>query len=90
MHAFFWILGVIVVFQKTQYHLISRQCRYKGNALLKLGKYDESIEAYNKAIELFPDEATQWFNKGKALQALNRTTEADEAFAKANELGYTG
>lgn len=65
-------------------------CSTKGKALLKLGKYNESIEAFNTAIELSPNDGIQWFNKGKALQALNRTTEANEAFAKANELGYTG
>lgn len=34
--------------------------------------------------------AEDWFNKGNALKALGRTTEAEAAFAKAKELGYTG
>jgi len=29
-------------------------------------------------------------NKGIALEALGKTTEADAAFARAKELGYTG
>ena len=33
------------------------------------------------------DEST-WNGKGNALKALGRTTEADDAFAKAKELGW--
>ena len=29
-----------------------------------------------------------WNDKGNALKSLNRSTEADDAFAKAKELGY--
>ncbi|MGV8174820.1 MAG: tetratricopeptide repeat protein, partial [Methanothrix sp.] len=32
--------------------------------------------------------AQVWYQKGKVLEKLNRTTEADEAFDKARELGY--
>ena len=34
--------------------------------------------------------AVAWYNKGTALKALGRTIEADAAFTKAKELGYTG
>jgi hypothetical protein len=30
------------------------------------------------------------YHKGKALNALGQATEADAAFAKAKELGYSG
>jgi len=35
-------------------------------------------------------DAEAWYNKGVALEALGRTSDADAAFAKAKELGYTG
>jgi len=31
-----------------------------------------------------------WAGKGEPLKALGNTAEADVAFAKAKELGYTG
>jgi Flp pilus assembly protein TadD len=31
-----------------------------------------------------------WNNKGAALEALGKTTEANAAFPKAKELGYSG
>jgi tetratricopeptide (TPR) repeat protein len=62
----------------------------KGNALYQLGKYNESSQAYNKAIDIDPEYALAWYNKGIALNKFNRTADADAAFAKAKELGYTG
>jgi hypothetical protein len=34
--------------------------------------------------------ALAWTNKGNALNVFGRTTEADAAFAKAKEQGYSG
>ena len=50
------------------------------------GNYEEAIQALDKAIELDPNLSNAWNNKGKALNALGRATEAEAAFAKANEL----
>ena len=48
--------------------LLSEAAKYldEGNAFLKLGKYDEAIKAYNKAIEIDPHCADAWNNKGSA------------------------
>ncbi len=54
------------------------------------GKYNEAVKAYDASIRLDPNDAAVWNNKGMALKALGRTTEANAAFAKAKELGYTG
>ena len=62
----------------------------KGNVLYDLGKYNESCQAYDKAIEIYPEYALAWYDKSIALKMLNRTTDANAAFAKAKELGYTG
>ena len=60
----------------------------RGTALYNLGKYDEAIQAYDEAIKLDPNDAHAWYIKGSALKLLNRTTESDDAFAKAEELGF--
>ena len=55
------------------------------------GEYNEAIEAFDMAIELDPQIAGAcWNSKGVAFKLLGRTAEAEAAFAKAKELGYTG
>jgi Flp pilus assembly protein TadD len=51
------------------------------------GKYDEAIQAYDKAIELDPNFSNAWSGKGDAFNLLGRTTEAEVAFAKVNRAG---
>jgi Flp pilus assembly protein TadD len=61
----------------------------KGNALGKQVKHDEAIKAYDEAIRLNPKLAAAWNGKGCALRSLGRFADADAAFAKAKELGYS-
>lgn len=69
----------------------SAKARYsKGYALAGQKKYEDAIQAYDEAIRLDPNLAVAWNNKGKALEALGKTAEANAAFAKAKELGYEG
>ncbi|MFL2812598.1 MAG: tetratricopeptide repeat-containing sulfotransferase family protein [Paracoccaceae bacterium] len=51
-----------------------------------LGKLDEAIEAYNKAISLKPDFAEAYYNMGNALQDQGKLDEAIEAYNKALSL----
>jgi tetratricopeptide (TPR) repeat protein len=51
-----------------------------------LDRHDEAIEAYDKALEIDPDYATAWHNKGTALKALGKNHEANKAYKKAKEL----
>jgi tetratricopeptide (TPR) repeat protein len=64
-----------------------------------LGKYDEAVQAYDKAIELDPKYAKAWVNKGlvlrmngkyeKALQMFNMATKLDPQYASGwNNKGY--
>jgi len=62
----------------------------KSKVLLMSGKTDEAQNASDKVIELDPKFAPAWHNKGTALKKLSRNSEAEEAFAKAKELGYLG
>ena len=59
----------------------------KGTALAKLGRYKESIEAFDKAIELYPQTAAFiWLSKGKALNQSGRYEVAVKAYDKVVEL----
>ena len=57
-----------------------------GELFRRLERYDESLEALDKAIQLDPNLADAWRNRGEALRALGRDEDADLAFAKADEL----
>ncbi|MFZ2470332.1 MAG: TIR domain-containing protein [Methanothrix sp.] len=50
--------------------------------------YADALKAYNEAIKLDPNNADFWNSKGNALKKLGLTIEANEAYAKAKELGY--
>lgn len=61
--------------------------RGRGNALSSLGKYNESIQAFDRAIELNSEKAPYaWTGKGDALLASGRHDEAVEAYDNALNL----
>ena len=45
----------------------------KGVVLGKLGRHEEAIECYDKALKINPQYAMAWRNKGVALKDLRRT-----------------
>jgi tetratricopeptide (TPR) repeat protein len=51
-----------------------------------LGKYSESLEWLNRAIEKGDEESGTYLLKGQTLLRLNRLVEANEAFDKYNSL----
>jgi superkiller protein 3 len=61
--------------------------RGRGNALASLGKYNESLQAFEKAIELNSEKAPYaWTGKGDALLASGRYDEALKAYDRALKL----
>jgi tetratricopeptide (TPR) repeat protein len=84
IYTFFTILLVLMTSAQCQKTAVDRF--NKGNTLNSQGKYDEAILAYDKVIQLIPDYASAWYNKGIALKALGRTSESDAAFAKSKVL----
>jgi tetratricopeptide (TPR) repeat protein len=58
----------------------------QGLSLSKVGKFQESIDCLDKAIEIEPDFADAWHNKGYALGNLKKYAEAIECFDKAIEI----
>jgi cytochrome c-type biogenesis protein CcmH/NrfG len=62
----------------------------KGNALYMQGNYDEALQAFDRAIVINPQNANSWICRGLTLKKLDRTLEANAAFARAKELEYAG
>lgn len=58
----------------------------RAHLLSQLGRFEEALDAYEKALELEPDYVLTWNNKGTALMNLNRYEEALMAFNKAIEV----
>ena len=58
----------------------------KGDALVNLGKYNEALVCYEKAIKLNPNLAYIWSGKGWALCNLGEYDEALVCYEKAIEL----
>jgi tetratricopeptide (TPR) repeat protein len=61
-----------------------------GETYNKMENYNQALNAEDQAITLNPSVGYNWYQKGNALQGLQRDEEAKAAFDKAEELGYTG
>ncbi|HQI68911.1 MAG TPA: tetratricopeptide repeat protein, partial [Methanothrix sp.] len=64
-----------------------------GRALLKMGQYEEAIEAFNRSIEvssgpyaLSSASGDAWVGRGDAMMALGRYEDALEAYRQAIEV----
>ncbi len=66
---------------------------HEGNLFISEKRYEEALEAFNKAIEINPKDGYVFSRKGIALGIMGRYEEALEAFNKAIEInpkdGYT-
>ena len=60
-----------------------------GEAFRRQDKPADAIWYFDKAIEIDSKCVKAWNSKGLALMAMGRPEEADAAFARARELGYT-
>jgi tetratricopeptide (TPR) repeat protein len=78
--------GFTEIFFPKNYNNNSQDWVNKGVDLTDLGKYDEAIKAFDKAIELDPKNANAWQEKGWALHGLGRYNDAIKALDKAIEL----
>jgi tetratricopeptide (TPR) repeat protein len=72
---------------RTPKRLALRALCLLATALQRLGKFEESLAAADRAIELAPDVADGYVSRGYALGELKRTDEAIDAYLRAIELG---
>ncbi|MEO1743178.1 MAG: tetratricopeptide repeat protein, partial [Cyanobacteria bacterium J06629_9] len=56
-----------------------------GNKYFTLGRKEDAIDSYDKAIEFKPDYHQAWYNRGVALAALGRKEDAIDSYDKAIE-----
>ncbi|MGI0027464.1 MAG: tetratricopeptide repeat protein [Nitrosopumilaceae archaeon] len=64
----------------------AREIMKKGISFLEDGKYEESLDCFDKILAYNPDNPDIWNKKGAALRSLGRYDEAIEAFNKALEI----
>ena len=55
-------------------------------ALQAQGKLDQALQAYDRSIQLKPDDAKTYHNRGLTLKALGRLQEAVQSYEKAIQL----
>jgi tetratricopeptide (TPR) repeat protein len=55
----------------------------RAGVLAELGRYQEAVSSYDKAIEIDPVQNSYWLDRGGALNELDRRDEANASFAKA-------
>jgi len=61
-------------------------CINKGLSLEAVGKFQEALACYDRALQLNPRFAEAWHSKGAALGSLKRPQEAITCFNRALEL----
>jgi len=60
--------------------------RHKGLALGRMGKHDEALECFERALRLDPEFFSAWYHKGVALMELQRYEESVAPYEMARKL----
>ena len=61
-----------------------------GNTHYDNGEYIAAIKYYEAEIKEDPTDEYAWYKKANALRMLHRNSEAEKAYGKAREFGYSG
>ena len=57
-----------------------------ANVCMSLGRYEDAIEYYQKAVNCDPNNGNRFFSLGYAQASVNKIAEAMQNFAKSDEL----
>jgi len=57
-----------------------------GNCQDRMDKVEEAIASYDKALEMDPDNAETWFNKGMTLKKMGQVKESTMCIEKCIDL----
>jgi Flp pilus assembly protein TadD len=66
----------------SEFHALNCEGKY----YLAKGKYAHAIQNFTMAIQLYPTDPKDFYNRSQAYRALGMTTEADADTAKARQL----
>jgi tetratricopeptide (TPR) repeat protein len=80
-HAVEWVSRAILQDPRTEY------LATLGIALKQMGRLDEALNVFDKAVQLAPGDAGLWKQLGDMLVAVDRPADARLAFQRASELG---
>jgi tetratricopeptide (TPR) repeat protein len=58
----------------------------EGDLLDSKGQYEKAIADYDKALQIDPDNADVWFDKGETLKKMGKLAEAEKCFEMATKL----
>ncbi|WP_328362016.1 tetratricopeptide repeat protein [Streptomyces sp. NBC_00445] len=64
----------------------SKLWQVRGMSLGGMRRADEALAAYDRTVELNPDEPSAWLNRGNLLRSLERSEEALACYDRALEL----
>ncbi len=79
---------VIELAPESNEDFIKQAYEIKSSAEIQLEKYEDAKVTLERALELFPDTGTLYYNLGIVYGRLGEKEKSKEAFAKAEELGY--
>ncbi|MDZ4764459.1 MAG: tetratricopeptide repeat protein [Chloroflexota bacterium] len=80
------VIGEPPVLEVSGFELEARELMDKAYSLTELGRADEALIAYDRAIALQPKNAWAWARKARALRLLNRHHEALTIYDEALRL----
>src|SRR4030042_3305654 len=94
MKNFIWVIFMVLVLSVVgstigctpKEAMTAAEYIERGNVVFDKGKYDEAIREYSKAIELDPDNAVAWNNRGLAYLYKEQYDLAIADYVKAIEL----
>jgi tetratricopeptide (TPR) repeat protein len=72
--------------QISRKELLEKEALLKGNEQLGNRDYNNALKYFDEALEINPNNANDWFNKGFSLAELGKHNEAIDCYDKVLEI----